>query len=308
MRVLGIGEVLWDVFPQRELLGGAPLNFCANMVRLGHQASLITAVANDKRGLAAQRAMTEFGLDTSLIQIVNEPATGVAIVRTTPEGDPSFEIPRPAAFDEVSPSPKLTQYATAMAPHWLYFGTLLQTNEHAEQLTRELAHGLAGVRCFYDMNLRPGCWNMALVERLCTLANVLKLNESEARTLSEQIGVDSKRFSAESFCAEWANSYDIESICITLGAAGCLVYMDGDVSVVSGFPAQVEDTVGAGDAFAAAFLHGYHLRWPALQTARFANAVGSVVASHAGATPSWRVEECCALASISVEEIYAAHT
>ncbi len=307
MQVLGVGEVLWDVFPQRELLGGAPLNFCANAVRLGHGAALITAVANDQRGRAAQAAMEELGLDTSLIRIVNEPATGVAIVTTTPEGDPSFEIPRPAAFDKIEPSPETVQRATALEPDWLYFGTLLQTNEHAERLTRELAETLGGVRCFYDMNLRPGCWNMPLVERLCALASILKLNEFEARTLGERIGLGPERFSLESFSAQWAGEFGIESICITLGAAGCLVYMDGHVSTVPGFPAAVEDTVGAGDAFAAAFLHGYHLRWPALQTARFANAVGSVVASRAGATPFWSVEECCALASIPVEEIYAAH-
>jgi len=307
MRVLGVGEVLWDVFPQRELLGGAPLNFCANTVRLGHRASLITAVANDKRGRAALTEMADLGLDTSLVRVVSEPATGVAIVTTTPQGDHSFEIPRPAAFDELDSSPETMQRATAFEPDWFYFGTLLQTNAHAEQLTHDLARKLGGVKCFYDMNLRPGCWNMPLIERLCAVADVLKLNEFEAQTLGERIGLRSERFSLESFAAQWADSYGIESICITLGAAGCLIYMNGNVSLVPGFPVQVEDTVGAGDAFAAAFLHGYHLRWPALQIGRFANAVGSLVASRAGATPEWSVEECCALASISTGEIYAAH-
>lgn len=303
MQVLGFGEVLWDVFPNGELVGGAPLNFCANAVRLGHQAALITAVANDRRGQAALTAVADLGVDTSLIQIVDEPATGVAIVMTTPDGDPSFEIPRPAAFDRVEPSSETRQRATTLRPDWLYFGTLLQTNEHAERFTRDLATGLTGVKCFYDMNLRPGCWNMPLVERLCSLTNVLKLNEFEARTLGGLIGHSPDGFSLESFSAQWANSYGIEILCITLGAEGCLIYADGNVFTVPGFPAKVVDTVGAGDAFAAAFLHGYHAHWPVLQTARFANAVGAIVASRGGATPSWSIEECSALASIAMEDI-----
>jgi sugar/nucleoside kinase (ribokinase family) len=61
---------------------------------------------------------------------------------------------------------------------------------------------------------------------------------------------------------------------------------------VPGYKVEVRDTVGAGDAFAAAFLHGYHLGWSTMRTARFANAAGAIVASRAGATPSWSTQEC----------------
>jgi fructokinase len=52
------------------------------------------------------------------------------------------------------------------------------------------------------------------------------------------------------------------------------------------------DTVGSGDAFAAGFLHGYHRMWPILDTARFANALGALVAGRAGATPDWSIQDC----------------
>ena len=138
----------------------------------------------------------------------------------------------------------------------------------------------------------------ALVQRLCELATILKLNEFEARTLADLTGMSAEDFSLEEFCRRWAALYGIESICVTLGAAGCLVFEKGVAHRVPGFPATVEDTVGAGDAFAAAFLHGFHHRWPVLQAARFANALGSIVASRAGATPEWSLEECLQLAAI----------
>jgi len=53
--------------------------------------------------------------------------------------------------------------------------------------------------------------------------------------------------------------------------------------------------VGAGDAFAAAFLHGNIEHWQIARQACFANALGALVASRAGATPAWTVEECLQL-------------
>jgi fructokinase len=165
---------------------------------------------------------------------------------------------------------------------------------------------LPGVRCFYDMNLREDHWNVPLVERLSRLCTVLKLNEDEAKALVPQIPA------LEAFCATWAEEFDIETICVTLGAAGSLVYQrnpqtnESSIVRVPGYSIQVQDTVGAGDAFAAAFLHGYHLGGPIVETAKMANAVGALVANRAGATPEWSVAECKAM--MAAEAVQALRT
>jgi fructokinase len=297
MRVLSIGEILWDVFPDKELLGGAPLNFSVNTQRLGDSVMLITAVGNDSRGRAARSAMTSFDLTTELVQVVDGLPTGVAVVSTSFDGEPHFEIPRPVAFDKIEISPKVLDAAARLRPDWLYFGTLVQTEPKVEGAVRNLARSLRGVRCFYDMNLRPGQWNWPLVERLCRLASVLKLNQEEAKTLSHLAGVAADAFSVEAFCELWAERYELETVCVTLGPAGCCIYREGSTYMVPGYSVAVQDTVGAGDAFAAAFLHGYHRSWPPMKTARFANALGSLVASRSGATPSWSIEEWLEVAS-----------
>lgn len=297
MRVLSIGEMLWDIFPDQERLGGAPLNFCANMHRLGDSATLITAVGKDHRGQLACEVMRAIGLTTDFVQVVEHKATGAALVSTSSEGEPHFVIPRPAAFDAIELSPQIFSRVRDLSVDWLYFGTLLQTESEIERFTESLALRLPGARCFYDMNLRAGHWNFPLIQRLSRLSSVLKLNEGEAETLSELGGTPLSEFSLESFCPAWASTYGIDVICVTLGAAGCCVYADGSVQRIPGYPVIVRDTVGSGDAFAAAFLHGYHRGWPILQTARFANALGAIVASHPGATPDWSVDECLAMAA-----------
>ncbi len=295
MKVLSVGEVLWDVFPDREFLGGAPLNVCANLRRAGDEAVLLSAVGDDVRGHAVLDAMLSLDLSTEFMQVVTGTSTGTAVVGKDAKGETTFKIERPAAFDSFTLSQQDLEKIEQFAPDWLYMGTLLQADPRMEAMVREIAAKLPNARSFYDMNLRTGHWNLALVERLCEHATVLKMNDVEAETLANRTGMVVDTFNMERFCGEWAARFDIKLICVTLGAAGCLIYTEGKAQRFAGNKVQVADTVGAGDAFAAAFLHGYHLHWPLARCAAFANALGSLVASRPGATPVWRMEECEAI-------------
>ena len=142
--------------------------------------------------------------------------------------------------------------------------------------------------------MREGHWNLALVQRLSARAAIIKLNDAEAETLF-QLTQPMAPFSIEAFCGYWSSAFGPQIICITLGDEGCAVWQRGRLQQFPGFVTTVTDTVGAGDAFAAAFLHGHGHQWPIDQSACFANAVGSIVAIRAGATPAWSVEECLQL-------------
>jgi len=82
---------------------------------------------------------------------------------------------------------------------------------------------------------------------------------------------------------------------LTLGGKGCAVFTKDTFAHFQGFAVDVVDTVGAGDAFAAAFLHGLDAQWPIERVARFANAVGAIVTTRAGAIPKWTLNECMQL-------------
>lgn len=294
MRVLSIGEILWDIFPDEERLGGAALNFSAHLQRLGHAVWLLTAVGNDERGIRARQEMMRLGLSTEMVQ-VSEIPTGVAEVALDAAGEPKFIIPRPAAYDQVRLTPSQLDQLRRMNFEWIYFGTLQQNEPKVEWLTRELIDALPGARCLYDMNLRTGHWNLPLVERLCRRANILKLNEDEARTLDLAHGGASGSFHLTSFCDHWAALFDLETICVTRGAEGCYVHSRAEYIEAPGHAVPVQDTVGAGDGFAAAFLHGVQNGWPLEKTVSFANALGALLVTRAGAVPPWTVPEVLAL-------------
>jgi len=239
--------------------------------------------------------MQTLELPITFMKMIEGRPTGTATVESGPDCESVFTIHRPAAFDAIELSQLEIARIQSFAPNWLYMGTLLQTEPAIETLIRNLLQRLPEVRCFYDMNLRTGHWNLSLVERLCTLASILKLNEKEAEALAAQNGLYPEQFSLESFCFDWAKRFAIDVICVTSGPDGCCIYAEGKVERFRGCSIEVSDTVGAGDAFAAGFLHGYNQGWPISKCSAFANALGALVASRPGATPAWCMEECYAL-------------
>ena len=82
MQIVSIGEVLWDVFGEKEFLGGAPLNFSAHLHRLDSSVTLLSAVGADARGNLTLKTMRNLGLTTEMVHTVAERPTGTAIIVT----------------------------------------------------------------------------------------------------------------------------------------------------------------------------------------------------------------------------------
>jgi len=148
-------------------------------------------------------------------------------------------------------------------------------------------------RRFYDVNLRASSYTPELVCTLIQQTHILKLSHQELPLIKEMCGI--KGSSLEQFCREITGTFELETVCITRGAEGCALLLNGKYVEAPGFPIQVADAIGAGDAFSAALVHGMSAGWQACQAAEFANRVGALVASRPGATPRWTVTEAMAL-------------
>ena len=284
-RVVALGEILWDVFDDSTRLGGAPLNFTVNVSRMGHEAILISALGDDSPGRSAKETIEAFGLDTRFIGTTPQFPTGSALVQTEPTGQTEFRIQRPAAYDAVRLSDDDLRWLAAWKPGWLYYGTLFASTDYSRELLQELVGLLPDAIRFYDINLRPESYSREQVRALLSLANVVKLNEAEMQLAAEF--ADLPDSSIEAFCRAGCAKYGWQAACVTLGAQGCGVWSDGTYAEAEGYRVEVVDTVGAGDGFAAAFLHGLSRRWPADQIGEFANRIGAGIASSPGAIPDW---------------------
>ena len=293
MKIVAIGEVLWDILPEAEHLGGAPFNFAWHAHNLGHDVSFISAVGNDDRGRRALELMEHAGLSTSFLCRTSDHPTGTVTVSFDPSLGPQYRIHRPAAYDFPALNPADLSALLTPPPGWLYFGTLQQMSAPARDLTRRLLDATPAARRFYDVNLRVESYTPELVRTLIQQAHVLKLSHQELPMVKEMYRVEAT--SLEQFCRAVAGAFELETVCITRGTEGCALLLNGEYVQAPGFPIQLADAIGAGDAFSAALVHAISSGWPARQAADFANRVGALVAGRPGGTPHWTVTEAMAL-------------
>lgn len=287
--IVSIGEVLWDLLPEGEYLGGAPFNFAANCVRLGHRVSFLSAVGQDPLGERTLRAIEAFGVPSSLVGRVLDAPTGTVKVEFDGNGQPQYTINRPAAYDFLRlDEPALTSLVTSR-PDFLYFGTLSQLYPNNLAALIKLVDALPDSLCFYDINLRKDSFNLALVTQLMFRAQIVKMNEDETRAVQDLFGT--KAASLEEFCRIYCRKFGWRAAWITLGAAGCAVFHEGSFLQVPGFRVASPSPVGAGDAFSAAVCHGILENWPILKIAEFANKLGALTASQPGAVSEWTMQD-----------------
>src|SRR5579859_1306119 len=293
MKIFSLGEVLWDILPSAEHLGGASFNFAWHARNLGHDVSFISAVGNDDRGSRALELMEQAALPSRFIRRTSDHPTGTVSVSFDPSLGPQYRIHRPAAYDFPALSAADFSALLTPPPDWIYFGTLQQMSVLARDLTGRLLDAAPAARRFYDVNLRDQSFSPELVRTLIQQTHILKLNLQELSLVKEMCGITGA--SLEQFRRESASVCGLETVCITRGAEGCALLMNGEYVEAGGFPMQVADAIGAGDAFSAALVHGMSAGWQACQAAEFANRVGALVASRPGSTPRWTVTEAMAL-------------
>jgi len=287
-RILGIGEVLWDLFPEGPRLGGAPFNVVANLRRLGHATAFVSAVGDDDLGRAALAAADELGVEATFISVALDLPTGVVDVAPDPVAGHRFVIRSPAAYESIGDGDALVASVAGWRPDALVFGTLAQRFAGARTLTRRIATGISPRHRLYDVNLRDGTWSEGLVLDLLGLATVVKTNEDEARVLAGFLGCEATPAALGEALGE---RFGAEAVCITRGADGAAMWADGQLTDVGGVEVEVVDTVGAGDAFAAGLLHGMLVGQAPPDALAFANRLGALVASRPGALPPWTAAE-----------------
>jgi len=282
--VIGIGEILWDVFPDRPRFGGAPANFACCVAELARdRIDVYTAggVGADDLGRRAIEALHAHGVNTSCVAVVDRP-TGQVLVKLDAAGRASYEFAADAAWDNVAWSEKLQQLAARADA--VCFSTLGQRSEISRQTIQRFVRATPA-KCLrvLDINLRPPLWNEAIVLQSLQLANVLKVNDAELSVLADMLGWIGV---GHELLQQLVERFSLQLVALTRGASGAaLLSESGEHSDLPGQPTVVVDTVGAGDSFAAALVVGLLSGLPLATINAWGNRVAAFVSSQSGATP-----------------------
>ena len=280
--IVGIGELLWDLFPGKRQLGGAPANFSYMTHLLGDTGIIASRLGTDRLGGEAREALAPLQFDTSHVQTDAVHPTGTVVVHVATDGQPSYEIIEPVAWDFLEWTPQwqaLARHADAVC-----FGSLSQRSRVSHETVRTFLRWTepTALRVF-DVTLRQNFYSRMVLEESIRSANIVKCNEEELSTLVRLFGSSAKTIDQAAHA--FLGAYDLELVCVTRGERGSSLYSRKGTDKHPGLSVKVADTVGAGDAFAAALVHHY-LRGSSLKTINeAANEMGAWVASQPGATP-----------------------
>jgi fructokinase len=280
-KVVSIGELLFDVFPDGERLGGAPSNFAYHTATLGGNAHLISAVGDDGRGSEALRRLGAAGVNVDGVRSVSEKQTGVVSVALDESGQPTYDIIEDVAWDQIEISPSIeTIVRDARAICW---GTLGQRSCRSQSAHRQLFDFVPD-DCLRvcDINVRQQYHSIEVVTESLNHADLLKLNDEEVPVLRSYIGGSND---SRAFVRELRHRFNITTVVLTMGADGCRVFANDVDFKEPGVPVDVVNTVGSGDAFTAAFvlqvLGGADLK----SCAQHSNRVGAYVATQDSGMP-----------------------
>ncbi len=281
--ILCAGEALWDVLPGGEFIGGAPFNVAGHAARLGARSQLAARLGQDARGRRAFAAAQALGIDTSLMQADPLLPTGEARAVLDATGSAHYEFLSPAAWDALELTPQLL--AAAAQCDAFVFGTLGQRSARSRIAITQLA---ATARyCVFDPNLRAPHISREWCEAGLRSATLVKLNEDECRSFAQWFGCEA---TAEALWATLSERFNISALCITLGAAGSRLNWQGRWYRQAAMPAQIADTVGAGDAFLAMLVCELLGGEDAAAALYRASRLAAHVASQPGAVPDYDPE------------------
>jgi fructokinase len=282
--IVGIGEILWDVYPDgRKVAGGAPFNFAFHCHQLGHPAAVVSRVGDDDLGRELRERVRELGLTDEFIQTDREHPTGTVRVTLDDHKVPTYTITEDVAWDHIEWEERLFRLATRTRA--VCFGTLSArspTSGEAVGNFIDTVHGSTGPALIvFDINLRQADVDYGLVTLGGPVVDWIKLNSQELDRIARlhwPVPFVSKtvtqRLAAPS-----------QVLMITRGPEGCDFHIGGEVVHEPGVPAAVVDTVGAGDAFTAAMVCLHLEGRPLRECARFAVHYAARVCEHAGGTP-----------------------
>lgn len=281
-KIVGLGELLWDLLPAGKQLGGAPSNFAYMSTLLGNEGIVASRIGSDALGTEAVRRLASVGVSAECLQLDSVRATGTVRVEVDAAGQPQFEIENNVAWDFLEWT--RDWWALAAQADAICFGSLAQRCDVSRATIRSFVAEApeSAVRVF-DVNLRQSFYSEEILAESMAIADIVKLNHEELPRVASLFGLP---YSDDVAAADGLLSmHQLTMICVTRGNRGSILIRDHALDEHPGYRVQVADTIGSGDAFTAGLVHEYLCGSSLPEMNDKANRVGAWVASQVGGMP-----------------------
>ena len=279
-------------------VGGSPTNISVGARRLGLNSVILTALGEDPVGDFILHFLNEEGVVTDFIPRKPDKRTSAVILGIEPPDRFPLVYYRDNCADIALNIDDVLATPIQEAKVFQFAGTNLSQDpsRSATLFAARMAHA-AGVKVVFDIDFRPDQWHDArsfslAVEAALPFVHVVIGTEDEINaamlTDAEQINLTHMQVSdarVEGDTMIGIKSFltrGVEAVVEKKGADGACIHLSDQSTDVPGFPVEIYNILGAGDAFGAGFMYGYVNGWDWYKAARLGNACGAIVVTRHG--------------------------
>ncbi|ADG70129.1 PfkB family carbohydrate kinase [Brachyspira murdochii] len=290
--ILSFGELLYDVYDNVSVIGGAPFNYSIQLSRLmGHDDRLrfITALGDDDYSKDALSFINNENIDKSLIQILDNYETGKATVFLNEKKVPDYIIHENAAWDNIEYN-KDIENALNENYDLFYFNILSQRNDKSYTTLKKIFKNIKSKYKVCDVTFRKNYYTKEKIKESLEFVNILKINDDELAVI-KGLFYPSLENDNKTLLKAINKDFNIDYIFLTLGSKGASVFYNNEYIFKPSNKVNVIDTVGAGDSFCAALSYAILRNLDIKNVLEFASDVSEEMIQVKGGTAKYDIKK-----------------
>ncbi len=295
MKALVFGEILYDVYEDNAIIGGAPFNFTLQLSRLlrkDNSVAIISALGNDDFGSRAIEFAKNENIDTSFIQIKDNFETGKATVFLDEKTKvPDYIIHENVAWDNVEYTDELANALSSNNYDVFYCNILGIRNDVSYNTFKSVIKTIKPKLRVFDITVRKHFYTKEKIQTVLEYINILKVNDDEIEVLRQLFYPNIDASDTKLIMESLKSDFEIEFIFLTLGKKGACLLSNNDYYFEQSNDVKVVDTVGAGDSFTAALSYALYKNTSEEKALRLASQVAEQMIQVSGGTGVYDVDK-----------------
>ena len=289
--ILVFGEILYDIYDDVEVIGGAPFNYSVQLSRLiskNDNLKFITALGKDDFSKDAFKFIENENIDSSLMQVIDNYETGKATVFMNENKIPDYIIHENVAWDNIEFNSDIEK-ALKEKYDLFYFNILSCRSEKSYNTLKNIFKNIDSKYKVCDVTFRKNYYTKEKIKEALEFINILKINDDELAII-KSLFYPNLQNDNEILLKNLNKDFNIDYIFLTLGKSGASSFYNNQYIFKPSNKIKVVDTVGAGDSFCAALSYAILKKLDIKKVLDFASAVSEEMIQVKGGTAQYNIK------------------
>lgn len=289
--ILVFGEILYDIYDDVAVIGGAPFNYSVQLSRLiskNDNLKFITALGKDDFSKDAFKFIENENIDSSLMQVLDNYETGKATVFMNENKIPDYIIHENVAWDNIEFNFNIEK-ALKEKYDLFYFNILSCRSEKSYNTLKNIFKNIDSKYKVCDVTFRKNYYAKEKIKEALEFINILKINDDELAII-KSLFYPNLQNDNEILLKNLNKDFNIDYIFLTLGKSGASSFYNSQYIFKPSNKIKVVDTVGAGDSFCAALSYAILKKLDIKKVLDFASAVSEEMIQVKGGTAKYNIK------------------